>query len=89
MKLTLAEVADLLETSSGVPDRIVDGYSIDSRSLQPGQLFFAIHGPRFDGHQFVESALGRGAAGVVVERDFYATALTELQIGRASCRERV
>ena len=79
MKLTLGEVANLLETSSGAPDRRVDGYSIDSRSLQPGQLFFAIRGPRFDGHQFVEPALGRGAASVVVERAFYASALSELR----------
>ena len=79
MKLTLAEVAELLETSSGAPERRVEGYSIDSRSLRAGQLFFAIRGPRFDGHQFVESALGRGAAGVVVERAFYANALTELR----------
>lgn len=79
MKLTLGEVAELLDTSSGVPDRCVVGYSIDSRSLQAGQLFFAIRGPRFDGHQFVESALTRGAAGVVVERGFYATASAEIQ----------
>jgi UDP-N-acetylmuramoyl-tripeptide--D-alanyl-D-alanine ligase len=79
MKLTLGEVAELLDTSSGVPDRRVTGYSIDSRSLQPEQLFFAIRGPRFDGHQFVEAALARGAAGVVVEQAFFATAPTELQ----------
>jgi len=74
MKLTLGEVAGLLDTSSGVPDRRVAGYSIDSRSLLPGQLFFAIRGPRFDGHNFVGQALDRGAAGVVVERAFYLSA---------------
>ena len=77
MKLTLGEVADLLETSSGVPDRRVEGYSIDSRSLSPGQLFFAIRGPRFDGHKFVGEVLDRGAAGVVVEKAFYASAPAE------------
>ena len=60
--------------SCGVPDRPVEGYSIDSRSLAPGQLFFAIRGPRFDGHQFVGQALDRGAAGAVVEEAFYARA---------------
>ena len=74
MNLTLGEVADLLETSAGVPDRRVAGYSIDSRSLLPGQLFFAIRGPRFDGHKFVGAVLERGAAGVVVEKAFYASA---------------
>ena len=79
MTLTLGEVADLLETSSGAPERRVEGYSIDSRSLRAGQLFFAIRGPRFDGHGFVEAALGRGAAGVVVERAYYDNAVTELR----------
>ena len=77
MKLTLGEVAGLLDTSLGVPDRRVAGYSIDSRSLLPGQLFFAIRGPRFDGHNFVGQALDRGAAGVVVERAFYLSAPAE------------
>jgi len=70
MNLTLGEVAAYLGTSSGAPDRPIKGYSIDSRSLLPGQLFFAIHGPRFDGHEFVPDVLMRGAAGAVVEEDF-------------------
>jgi UDP-N-acetylmuramoyl-tripeptide--D-alanyl-D-alanine ligase len=42
------------------------GVSIDSRTLQPGELFLAIRGPRHDGHGFVAGALERGArAGVV------------------------
>jgi UDP-N-acetylmuramoyl-tripeptide--D-alanyl-D-alanine ligase len=45
------------------------GVSIDSRTLQPGQLFFAIAGPRFDGHGFLTEAAGRGAAAAVVHRD--------------------
>ncbi|MHB1674124.1 MAG: UDP-N-acetylmuramoyl-tripeptide--D-alanyl-D-alanine ligase [Acidobacteriaceae bacterium] len=42
------------------------GYSIDSRTLQPGDLFFAIHGERFDGHDFVETAMEAGAIAAVV-----------------------
>jgi UDP-N-acetylmuramoyl-tripeptide--D-alanyl-D-alanine ligase len=45
------------------------GYSIDSRTLNPGELFFAIHGERFDGHDFIAEAFERGACGVVVARD--------------------
>jgi UDP-N-acetylmuramoyl-tripeptide--D-alanyl-D-alanine ligase len=74
MKLTMGEVAAYLGSSRGVPDRLVEGFSIDSRSLVRGQLFFAIRGPRFDGHQFVGQAFDRGAAGVVVDEAFYATA---------------
>lgn len=40
--------------------------SIDSRTLQAGQLFFAIRGPRFDGHAFLEDAAERGAIAAVV-----------------------
>lgn len=42
--------------------------SIDTRTLQPGALFVAIAGPRFDGHDFVAEALARGAAAAVVSR---------------------
>jgi UDP-N-acetylmuramoyl-tripeptide--D-alanyl-D-alanine ligase len=40
--------------------------SIDSRTLRKGDLFFAIAGPRHDGHRFLEEALARGASGVVI-----------------------
>ncbi len=73
----MGEVAGFLGASSGVPDRRIGGYSIDTRSLAPGQLFFAIRGPRFDAHQFVGQALERGAAGVVVEQPFFASAPVE------------
>lgn len=44
------------------------GVSIDSRTLKPGDLFVAIHGRRFDGHDFVSQALVEGAVGAVVDR---------------------
>lgn len=47
----------------------VTGYSIDTRTIREGDLFFAIRGPRFDGHDFVGEALARGARAAVVERD--------------------
>lgn len=54
-----AELADLVPT----------GYSIDSRSISPGNLFFAIRGRYFDGHQFVADALERGAVAAVVSKE--------------------
>jgi UDP-N-acetylmuramoyl-tripeptide--D-alanyl-D-alanine ligase len=48
--------------------RTIDGWSIDTRTLQPGDLFFAIVGPRVDGHDFVEAALQKGAGAVVVAK---------------------
>lgn len=44
------------------------GVSIDSRTLKPSDLFVALKGPRFDGHDFVADALERGAAAAVVNR---------------------
>ena len=52
---------------SKAPPPMFTGVSIDSRTLAPGDLFFAIRGPRFDGHAFVPDAFRAGAAGVVVE----------------------
>ena len=50
-------------------DRPFTGVSIDTRTLQGGELFVALRGPRFDGAQFLSAALERGAAGVVLERE--------------------
>ncbi len=44
------------------------GVSIDTRTLQPGDLFVALEGPRFDGHDFVNDALKRGAAAAMVSQ---------------------
>lgn len=44
------------------------GYSIDSRTVGEGELFFAVKGERLDGHDFVAGAVGRGAVGAVVAR---------------------
>jgi UDP-N-acetylmuramoyl-tripeptide--D-alanyl-D-alanine ligase len=68
MNLTLAQVSDILGLPKPASDVAVTGYSIDSRTIQPGQLFFAIRGPRFDGHDFVREVLEKGAAGAVVEK---------------------
>lgn len=45
------------------------GVSIDSRTLLPGELFVAISGDRFDGHDFVSEAAAKGAAAAVVHKD--------------------
>jgi UDP-N-acetylmuramoyl-tripeptide--D-alanyl-D-alanine ligase len=45
------------------------GVSIDTRSLAPGDLFVALRGPNHDGHDFVATALRRGAAAAMVDRE--------------------
>jgi UDP-N-acetylmuramoyl-tripeptide--D-alanyl-D-alanine ligase len=49
------------------------GVSTDSRTLQSGQLFFALSGPNFDGNQFAKQALNKGAIAVVVDEDISIT----------------
>ena len=46
------------------------GVSIDSRTLQPGDLFVAIKGEHADGHKFVEAAFERGASAAIVEAGY-------------------
>jgi UDP-N-acetylmuramoyl-tripeptide--D-alanyl-D-alanine ligase len=46
----------------------VSGYSIDSRSTNPGDCFFALRGPNNDGHDYVSKLPEKGAALTVVER---------------------
>ncbi len=70
MEITLQ---DLLEATEGrllQRGRIktFQGVSTDSRTIKKNQVFFAIKGERFDGHDFIVQALERGGAGAVVER---------------------
>jgi UDP-N-acetylmuramoyl-tripeptide--D-alanyl-D-alanine ligase len=56
--------------NSGVAARSFTGVSIDSRTIAAGQLFVAIPGERFDGHDFIPAAIQRGAAGLLVETNY-------------------
>jgi UDP-N-acetylmuramoyl-tripeptide--D-alanyl-D-alanine ligase len=49
--------------------------SLDSRSIRPGDLFLAMKGDRFDGHDFVGTALSRGAVGVIVHDSYHVGSL--------------
>lgn len=69
--MNVGEAADRL--GAGTPAETIAaidiaGYSIDSRTARAGDLYFAIRGERFDGHEFVVSALERGAVASVVDR---------------------
>ena len=69
MKLDLARAAELMQAHGEYdPQAVAVGYSIDSRTIQPGELFFAVRGERLDGHDFVEAALSRGAVAAVIAR---------------------
>lgn len=68
MKLPLSRVAEFLSAglTAGDPAALTTGYSIDSRTIRPGELFFAVKGDRFDGHDFVARAFEKGAVAAVV-----------------------
>jgi UDP-N-acetylmuramoyl-tripeptide--D-alanyl-D-alanine ligase len=67
MKKPLKWVAAQLGQPIGT-DADVTGWSIDSRTLRPGDLFFALRGPSHDGHAFVAEVLQKGAVAAVVDR---------------------
>ena len=50
-------------------DAVATGYSIDSRTIKPGELFFAVRGERMDGHDFLDQAFEKGAIAAVVSRE--------------------
>jgi len=67
MKLTLGRIADLIHAEGDFTTNVeAVGYSIDSRTIAAGELFFAVKGERVDGHDYVEAALANGAVAAVV-----------------------
>jgi UDP-N-acetylmuramoyl-tripeptide--D-alanyl-D-alanine ligase len=73
MILPLSKIAEFVAASGDLPrgshEPVAQAYSIDSRTIGPGQLFFAVKGERLDGHDFVASALEKGAVAAVVRKD--------------------
>ena len=65
---TLAGVAKDVGGDLHGPDKPYHSVSTDTRTIGPGQLFFALRGERFDAADFVADAAARGAAGAVVEK---------------------
>jgi UDP-N-acetylmuramoyl-tripeptide--D-alanyl-D-alanine ligase len=75
VNLTLGRIADWIHAEGDFDDdALATGYSIDSRTIGAGDLFFAVRGERLDGHDFVEAALANGAVGAVVSMRWLAPA---------------
>jgi UDP-N-acetylmuramoyl-tripeptide--D-alanyl-D-alanine ligase len=73
VRFSIADAARAMSASGSAlsaPAGDVSSFSIDSRTLQPGDLFFAIEGEVHDGHKFVADVLARGASAAVVHKDF-------------------
>ena len=70
MKLPLSRVAEFLSATGEFDHKaLAIGYSIDSRTIRPDELFLAVKGERMDGHEFVDQALGKNAVAAVVRKD--------------------
>jgi len=67
MKLPLWRIAEFVGARGECDqESVAMGYSIDSRTLNAGDLFIAIAGERFDGHEYVQAAMEKGAVGAIV-----------------------
>ena len=75
MKLPLARIIGFLDAGVDLaaihPAACATGYSIDSRTIRAGELFFAVKGEKMDGHDFVQQAIEKGAVAAVVSREKY------------------
>src|ERR1051326_6178805 len=67
MKFSLREIATVLGVTVE-SESLVTGWSVDSRTIEAGDLFFALRGPNHDGAEYVEAAFARGAVGAVVDK---------------------
>lgn len=77
MKLDLRQIAHWCSAElegAGVDGLAATGYSIDSRTIGAGELFFAVKGERLNGHDFVAAAFERGAVAAVISQEKLAEA---------------
>ena len=72
--MSLSEAAAAIGARTAGPDVRFDGVSTDTRSIGRGQLFVAIRGEHFDGHDFLAAARERGAAAALVDEKHSAPA---------------
>jgi UDP-N-acetylmuramoyl-tripeptide--D-alanyl-D-alanine ligase len=71
-KITAQEILQAIGGSlvGGNSKATVAGICTDSRNIQPGELFWAIKGEKYDGHDFLRNALEKGAVGAILERGY-------------------
>lgn len=66
--LSLAEITPLIEGTLKGGDLFFSRVSIDTRTLEPGDLYVALVGDRFDGHEFISDAARAGACAIISEQ---------------------
>jgi UDP-N-acetylmuramoyl-tripeptide--D-alanyl-D-alanine ligase len=78
--LSFSELIASLDARQVGADCTFNGVSIDSRAIVPGQLFVALTGPRFDGHDYLDQVAAKGAVGALVEREVVGSTLPQLVV---------
>ncbi|WP_339468517.1 UDP-N-acetylmuramoyl-tripeptide--D-alanyl-D-alanine ligase [Pseudomonas sp. EL_65y_Pfl1_R83] len=78
--MTFSELAQALSARVLSGDCSFDGVSIDSRAITPGQLFVALTGPRFDGHDYLNDVAAKGAVGALVQYEVADSTLPQLLV---------
>lgn len=78
---TLDQLVSLLGASpQNLPDTTAIGLTTDSRSIQSGEIFLALRGEKFDGHDFVQIAIEQGSIAAIVDAQFEASNLPVLVV---------
>ncbi|MBL8525721.1 MAG: UDP-N-acetylmuramoyl-tripeptide--D-alanyl-D-alanine ligase [Betaproteobacteria bacterium] len=78
--MTLSEIAQGIGACLIGADASIGGVSTDTRTLQPGDLFVAIKGDNFDGHEYLARALEKGAAAALVSREIDGVTIPQLLV---------
>lgn len=78
--MALSQVSGPLQGRLAGADAQFSGVSIDSRAIAPGQLFVALTGPRFDGHDYLADVAAKGAVAALVEREVAGSPLPQLVV---------
>ena len=69
MKIKLSELSGIFTSSVIHLDAVFTGVSIDSRTISPNDIFIALHGKNFNGHNYINEAIKQGASAVISEVD--------------------
>lgn len=78
--MTLSQLADALQGHVRGGDARFAGVSIDSRAIVAGDLFVALAGPRFDGHDYLDEVAAKGAVAALVQREVAGATLPQLVV---------
>ncbi|AUB40000.1 murF, UDP-N-acetylmuramoyl-tripeptide--D-alanyl-D-alanine ligase [Nostoc flagelliforme CCNUN1] len=73
-------MANPINLSENALKQVSYGIQTDSRTLKPGEVFLALRGDKFDGHEFVQTAIAKGAIVAIVDFEYENAGLPVLQV---------